>query len=167
MLPTDEHLIQAMSHVPWTIRGEVYMRLKGALPQMSARVQNPKALARTVVSRESRRAHGRERSAAAKHTPTSGNLVAELGQSLDINYRPAPREPLDDLTHQEDCRRVREFLERLSECDKTLLLTSISQSYDATTLDHLARLTGVSVRTLQRRRKELLDRLRQYVGGSP
>lgn len=157
------------NRIPAEILGEVYLQVSRVLQNnLSAKpIRSPEAFAGYVAYRESRRVKGRERDQAAKHTPTGEDSARKLGQRLEIHKQPDAREPLDELVLQESCRRVRAFLEQLPERDRSLLLTSISDSLHGSTLDQLACGDKVSVRTMQRRRKALLDRLRQNLGGSP
>jgi hypothetical protein len=75
------------------------------------------------------------------------------------------RNPLDQLIHEEDCRKLAAKLEQLSNREKSLLLTLTSDGVANQTLGTISRQEGICIRTVYRRREELCNRLRRELEG--
>jgi hypothetical protein len=120
-----------------------------------------------LLTQEFRCASGRERYRRTRCITIHEDSVLTTGDPTRSLGGSTSRNPLDELIQREDCRRLIARLEHLSANEQALLLTLRDSGPTHLTLGTLARQEGVSVRTLQRRRKELCDRLRRELEGAP
>lgn len=149
--------------------GEVYTAVRQAI-QRQPQIQSLEVFVRTIANREFRRAAGRERRHSARHTPTSAGPALDTitagdrhrgrtGQAIDEaggRSGPIARDVLDGLVRDEMCRSLAAVAEQLKP----------RPPRRATPFDHLygpspsslPGYKGNSLRTWQRRRKQLLPR---------
>lgn len=122
-------------------------------------VNSPERFVRKVARAGFRWAHWRESAQAAKHTPAQEDSILESGVAIDLLGHPTPPSLLDELIEQEDRRIAARMTSELSVSDQQLLTTRSDAPRGL--LRELARQIGCNVRTLQRRRNLLRERLRR------
>jgi RNA polymerase sigma factor (sigma-70 family) len=85
------------------------------------------------------------------------------GDATIENLVGAVPEPVAEIVHQEDLRRLQVLLEELPPEDQALLM---SREFLDEPWDQIAEEAGVSVRTVQRRYANLLEELKTKLGGN-
>lgn len=163
---SDEHGDPGVSDGQREILGELYLQVHDAIKREStySPIASIEAFAMTVGRKEYPRIYWRERRQADKHTPTQDNSASNLesGVAIDLLRHSSDRTPMDEVIHREECQTLLSILNKLSETDRQLLW-SLPHDCSKGRLCELARKTGRSVRTLQRRRKELQTRIRDLL----
>jgi hypothetical protein len=144
------------------VLGEVYLNVLTELNRVGVdAIAFPAAFVRQVARCEFPRACWRERKQAANHTPAREDSILESGVAIDRLGFSFPLTPLDEVIHQEERGSVATVVNGLSAGEQRLLESLTTDVSKAATLKELARQTGCTVRTLQRRRKALRNRLRR------
>ena len=144
---------------------EVFLRVIAELDKANEKaIRSLEAFVRSVGLREFRRASWRERKQAQRHTPTADDTALEC--SVAHGARRAPLSyvsPLDELIAKEESAALATFLTELPEVDAQLVRTLPRGSSAEYSLGELAHQSGASVRTIQRRRDQLVACFRAAV----
>jgi hypothetical protein len=125
----------------------------------------PQEQAIDILTREFHRACGRERYRRTRVLVTAEESLFACGTPTASLFRTPQRTPLDELIDEENYLKLAAKREQLSAREQALLRTLASDVPDDLKLDTLASCEHVHRRTVQRRRKEIVDRLRRKLEG--